>query len=364
MRHLRENSPNKQRLDKMKKYQKAGDIKVGVIGYGGAFNMGRAHLNEMKTAGMTPVAVAEIDESRLAVAKTDFPGIATYTSAKEMLKNSDVELLAIITPHNTHAALALQCLNAGRHVVCEKPLAITTEECDKMIAAAKKNDVVLSTYHNRHWDGCIMKAVDMVVNKKLIGDVYRIEAHMGRHGCPGDWWRTSRTISGGILYDWGVHLLEYSFQMLKGKIVEVSGFARSGYWADKTKWKADSNEDEGLAMVRLDDGTWLSLSITSLDMNSKEDRGQLEITGTKGTYVMWGDRWAMMRKDLETNVEIVEKGRNPKSEGFRLYQNIADHLVKGEKLIITGEWARRPIHVIDLAVKSAKQGRTLKAKYG
>jgi predicted dehydrogenase len=134
-------------------FKKAADIKVGCIGYGGAFNMGRAHLKEMQKAGMTPTAVAEIDASRLKVAETDFPGIQTYTDVAAMLRKSDVNLLAIITPHNTHAKLALQCLRAGRHVVAEKPLAITTAECDAMIVEARKRKLVLSTYHNRHWDG-------------------------------------------------------------------------------------------------------------------------------------------------------------------------------------------------------------------
>ena len=155
----------------MKKFKKASDIKVGVIGYGGAFNMGKSHLNEMQKAGMTPVAVAEIDKDRLKVAEEEFPGIETYSSVATMLKKSDVNLITIITPHNSHAKLALQCLNAGKSVCCEKPLAITTKECDEMIAAAKKNKVVLSTYHNRHWDGCILEAVKQIKQKKVIGEV-------------------------------------------------------------------------------------------------------------------------------------------------------------------------------------------------
>ncbi|MFW6256273.1 MAG: Gfo/Idh/MocA family protein, partial [Candidatus Sumerlaeota bacterium] len=98
----------------MARFKKASDIKVGVVGYGGAFNMGYAHLNEMQRAGMVPTAVAEIDPSRLEVATKDFPGIATFASLSEMLRKSDVNLVAIITPHNTHAKLALQCLRAGR----------------------------------------------------------------------------------------------------------------------------------------------------------------------------------------------------------------------------------------------------------
>lgn len=342
----------------VKRFKDPKDIKVGTIGYGGAFNMGRQHLNEMKNAGMTPTAVVDLDSSRLEVAKADFPGIQTYTSVDEMLKQSDVNLLAIITPHNTHAELALKCLKAGRHVVCEKPFAITTAECDAMIAAAKKGGLLLSTYHNRHWDGWIMRAVKEVKAGK-IGEVYKVEAHMGGWGKPGDWWRTSKSISGGILYDWGVHLLEYALQIIDSDIVEVAGYAKTGYWANQTKWKKDTNEDEGFAVVRFKNGAWLTLNISHLDSNPR--RGFLEITGTEGSYFIdWGG-WELITH--KGDVTVVEKGRHPESEGWRFYQNIADHLTKGTPLVITPEWARRPIHILDLACRSAEKGVALKAKY-
>jgi scyllo-inositol 2-dehydrogenase (NADP+) len=343
----------------MKTYSKAKDIKVGVIGYGGAFNMGRKHLNEMKAAGMTPVAVSEVDASRLAVATQDFPGIQTYSSVGDMLKKSDVELIVLITPHNTHAPLALQCLKAGRHVVCEKPLAITTSEVDAMIAAAKKSGVMLSTYHNRHWDGRILQAVDLVKKKKTIGDIIRIECHMGGYSKPGDWWRSSRTISGGILYDWGVHLLEYSLQLIDSPVTEVSGFAHQGFWGPQTRWGKDNIEDEGFATVRFKSGQWLTLCITHLDSKSKE--GWVEITGTRGTLLLDGPH-SKLYQHQEGKV-LTTQIPNPPDESHRYYENVAAHLVKGRKLVITGEWSRRPIHILDLAVQSAKKGRALAAQY-
>ena len=342
----------------MKRYVKASDIKVGVVGYGGAFNMGKAHLSEMQKAGMTPVAVAEIDPARLEVATKDFPGIGTYRSLTEMLKKSDVNLITMITPHNTHAPLGLEALREGRHVVCEKPMAITTAECDAMIAAAKKAGVVVSTYHNRHWDGLIMNAVKLV-KQRLIGEVFRIEARSGGYGKPGDWWRSSKTISGGVMYDWGVHILEYSLQILQSEIVEVSGFAHAGFWGPQIKWKKDANEDEGVAIVRFKNGASLTLLVSQLESNMR--RGILDVTGTKGSLVMdWPNCEVIQHKD--GNV-ISTKYRNPDGEGWRFYQNIADHLTKGEKLVITGEWARRPIHILDLAGQSAKKGKALPAKY-
>ena len=340
-------------------FRKASEIQVGVIGYGGAFNMGKAHINEMKQAGMTPCAVCEIDKERLQAATADFPGIETYSSVAAMLKRSSVNLITIITPHNTHAKLALQCLNAGRSVVCEKPLAITTTECDAMLAAARKKHVVLSTYHNRHWDGCILNALKHQ-KSGTFGDIARISVQMGRQEKPGDWWRSSRSISGGILYDWGVHLLEYAFQLMRHtELVEVSGFARHGFWAESVHWKQDTIEDEAQAVVRFKNGAWLTLCITHLD--AAPTPHWVKIVGTKATYSFDYRGFEIVRNDKADS--FLQKGVNPESEHWRFYRNIADHLVKGEKLIITPEWSRRPIHVLDLAGQSARQGRSLMVKY-
>lgn len=342
----------------MARFKKASDIRVATIGYGGAYNMGKAHLSEMKKAGMRPSAVVELDPKRLDIAAEDFPGIELYSSVSAMLKKSDTDLVAIITPHNTHAKLAIQCLRAGRSVVCEKPFAITTVECDAMIGEAKKRKLLVSTYHNRHWDGCIVDAMK-AIRSGVIGDLVRVEAHMGGWGKPSPTWRGSKSISGGIMYDWGVHLLEYSLQAIDSDITEVTGFSRNGYWAPKTNWKKDTIEDEGCAVVRFKNGVWLTLSMSHLDHKGKD--GMVEFTGTKGTYVMeYASHQIFTRKG---NNAVVTNGPSRSSEGWRLYQNVADHLVKGARLIITPEWARRPIHILDLACQSAKQGKSLKPKY-
>lgn len=346
----------------MAKFKKASDIKVGVIGYGGAFNMGRSHLQQMQKAGMTPVAVCEIDKARLKVAEEEFLGIETYDNVDKMLKTSDVNLITIITPHDTHAPLAMKCLKAGKSVCCEKPLAITTAECDAMISEAKKNKVVLSTYHNRHWDGCILQAVKKIKKEKVIGDIVRIEAHMGGYNAPRDWWRSSKKMSGGITYDWGVHLLEYSLQLLDDDLTEVSGFAKTGYWGKDSKFKKDCIEDEGFLVARFKKGAWLTLCITAIDSFAKgAERGWVEITGTEGTYIFDGGTYKIIKH--KKGEQSVVTGKNPDSEGDKYYQNVADHLVKGKELIISGEWSRRPIHILDLGNKSAKSGKALKAKY-
>ena len=343
----------------MGRFKKASDIKTGVVGYGAAFQIGRVHLGEMQQAGMMPAAVAEVDPVRRKAAMEEFPGLQAYASVGEMLRKADVDLVAVLTPHNTHAKLAMQCLRAGRHVVCEKPFAITTAECDAMIREARNRKMVLSTYHNRHWDGCILEAVKRIRKQEAIGEVYRIEAHMGGFGAPGDWWRSSKSISGGILYDWGVHLLEYSLQLIDSKIVEVAGFAKAGHWAAKTAWGKDTNEDEATAVVRFANGALLSLRVSRLDSNPS--RGMLEITGTGGSYIMEGQTYEIIKH--RGKERVVSSGQNVAGQWGCYYQNVADHLTRGVPLIITPEWARRPIHILDLADRSIRAGKAQKAKY-
>ncbi len=341
----------------MKQYYSPADIRVGVVGYGGAFNMGRQHMQQMQAAGMTPTAVTELDPARLEVANEDFPGIETYATVEAMLAESQVDLVTLITPHNTHAPLALQCLRAGRHVVSEKPIAITLEEVDAMIEAANASETMISAYHNRHWDGNILQAVELVREQKIIGDIVRIECHMGGYGKPGDWWRTSRTISGGVLYDWGVHLLEYALQFVDAPLTEVTGVAFHGHWGPQTSWKEEANEDESFVLARFENGPWITLSISSIDSKPKE--GVLEITGTKGTLVLDHNNSKLYQH--ENGNYTVTQMRNPASEGHRYYENVRDHLVGGAPLIITPQLARRPIQILDLAGQSARAGHAIKA---
>jgi scyllo-inositol 2-dehydrogenase (NADP+) len=337
----------------------ASQIKVGVIGYSPAFNMGRGHMTEAQRAGMVPTAVADLSEDNLAQAKVDFPGIKTYRDGNALIDDPDVNLVILIIPHNIHAEYAVKALKKGKHVVAEKPFAITTDECDAMIDAAKASGLMVSTYHNRHWDGCILEAIERI-RGGAIGDVVRIEAHMGGHRKPGDWWRSSKSISGGVLYDWGVHLLEYSLQILHADIAEVSAVSWNGYWADQTTWKGDTNEDESTAFVRMKNGTYMTLRISSIDVNPRP--GQLEIYGTKGVYIMDQRSWKTIVPS-QTDGRITTEGVNRESEGWRFYRNVADHLTAGESLVITPEWARRPIHILDLADRSSREGRAIGATY-
>ena len=195
----------------------------------------------------------------------------------------------------------------------------------------------------------------MVKKQKLIGDIIRINAHIGGYNCPGEEWRSSKSISGGILYDMGAHILEYCFQLIDSPVTEVSGFTHTGFWADQSKWKNDTNEDDANIVVRFKSGQWITMNCSSIDSYpGNKDRGWMEITGTKGTYIIDPGAWKLITKqEIKTGPEL------PGNWGD-YYKNLANHLVNGEPLVITAELGRKIIHIIDMGYQSAKKGRTLK----
>jgi hypothetical protein len=120
-----------------------------------------------------------------------------------MLAAPDVDLAVIVLPHNLHAPVSIQCSQAGKHVIVEKPMCVTVEEATQMLDAARGAGKMLSVFHNRRQDADYRTLRDIVVEKKLIGEVFKIEVWSGGFNKqnPG-WWRSSKEISGGYFYDW------------------------------------------------------------------------------------------------------------------------------------------------------------------
>ncbi len=324
-------------------------IGAAVIGYGGAFNMGRSHLSQCQENGMQPVAVCDVDESRFATAQTDFPGIKTYTSVDEMLKNPDVGLVIVITPHDSHARLAVQAANAGKHVVVEKPMAITVNETNQMIDAARKSGVTLSVYHNRRHDGDF-RAMNEVIHSGAIGDVFQIQAGMGGYSKPGTWWRSNKSISGGLMYDWGAHFIDWILHhMAPHKVTQVTGTLHHLVWNEQT------NEDHGQILMRFDNGATAELTQSQL---MSVPIPKWRILGTKGGILDDGsvNNGFKIYKHVD-GMNLSGEVRN-KTGVNSYYKDLAAHLRGEGPLDVTAESSRRIIAIIEAAEKSAKSGKS------
>jgi predicted dehydrogenase len=313
--------------------------------------MGRHHGTSMKNVGgLEPIAACDMEPARLKVAADEFPGIKTYSKAEDMLADSRVQGVVVILPHNLHAPMALKALGAGKHVIVEKPFCLTESEADSMIGAARENEVSLVVYQNRRWDHNYLTAKKLV-ESGAIGKVFETQIDFGGYGNPGTWWRSDKKTSGGPLYDWGAHCIDWMLNIVGSKVVGVSGYFQ------KRVWHMVTNEDHCRVVIRFEGGEVANFCNSSLYAATKPGWIILGTTGGINFPTVF---------DKEATLTTVVDGRLQKAQvaceaddwdGF--YRNLADHLQNGVPLICRPEQSARVIGIVETAEKSAAQGREL-----
>ena len=184
-------------------------MKVAVVGYGG---MGGWHANHLQNSDVAELAgIYDIKEERCELARSR--GIYAYSSYEELLADRSVELITVAIPNDVHEEVVVAALNAGKNVICEKPVTLSMESLERMIKASERNGVRFTVHQNRRWD------VDYLAMKQIhdsgeIGKVLNIESRIhGSRGIPSDW-RGIKQYGGGMLYDWGIHLIDQVLMIL------------------------------------------------------------------------------------------------------------------------------------------------------
>ncbi len=327
-------------------------ITCAVVGYGPAFNMGKGHCSWIsETDGLELFAVCDIDEKRTMAAKKDFPDIETFNSIDDLVEQ-DYDMTTIVTPHNTHAPLAIKCLREGKHCIVEKPMCISVDEADRMIDAANESGVMLTVFHNRRWDGDFLTLKD-IIHRGLLGEVFQIEAFCGGYGRPKGWWRSDKVVSGGAMYDWGAHFLDWILNLVPSDRVEgVHGFFHNLLWDHVT------NEDDVRSIIKFRSGTIADFQQSSISLIGKP---KWRILGTEGALVDGDKEFRVTTSidDFKANLEIPYED----SDWPGFYDNIVDHLVNGKELGVKPEEARRVIEVMEAAERSWKSGKVETLKH-
>ncbi len=344
---------------------------VGLLGY--AQSVGQAHgLGIEATEGLTLRAACDLDQRRLQQAQQDFPNLTTYDSADALASDPEVDVVFVTTPPNTHARLSLQMMAAGKHVVCEKPLALNGKETAAMAEMADIQRVHLSCHQNRRWDADYL-AIKQALDEGLIGELFYLETFVGGFSHPCGYWHSHAAISGGTAYDWGAHYLDWVVSLMPERVVSVISTRQNRVWHDVT------NADQERIQIRFAGGQEAEFMHSDIAGVRKP---KWYLLGTEGAIVgHWRDVRTYeidpllyfhqhdipateMVPDLtlhrrhHSGQMVAQKLALPKREHHLFHRNLADHLLTGEPIVAPLKDSVQVVAILEAAAKSAAKGGT------
>ena len=343
-------------------------IKLGIIGFGG---MGKWHADNAPRAGVEIAAVCDTDEvkQKEAVEK----GFKLYKTAEELLADPEVNTVILTVPNHLHKEMAIKAARAGKNVITEKPAALNVAELDEMEAACKEAGVFFTAHQNRRWDR------DMLIVKKaydehLLGKIFTIESKLHSGNGYMHEWHLYKKYGGGMIYDWGVHLIDQIlFMMPDAKIKSV--------YADIKNVLHEEVDDYFKILLKLDNGVTAHIELSTYILKYQP---RWLAAGDKGTMVVNsfacdGEiyRTGKMLEKLPPQITETEAGPTRQfapvppggivteplpevqTDWVDFYRNVNDVLNgKAESRIKISE-VRRVLSVMEAAWKSAETGEAV-----
>jgi len=339
-------------------------MNVGLVGFGLAGRVFHAPLIHANTnLRLTHIVQRTGDE-----ASARYPEAKILRDVQALLEDREVELVVVATPNGSHFDIASRAMQAGKHVVVDKPFTITTLDADELIAIAKKTGRVLSVFQNRRWDGDFL-TVQKILHERGVGELAEFESRFDRFRPalkPGAW-REKAEPGAGVFYDLGPHLIDQSlmlFGMPQGVYAEIR------------------RQREG---AEVDDSFQVHLQYPKVKVLLKagalvcEPSPRFVLYGTEGSYVKYG---------LDPQEEALKQGGSPTAENWgadpeaawgtlskcdgtiqqkkyptsagcyqEYYENVYRAIRGTEKLAVTAAQGRDVIRMIELAQRSANEKR-------
>lgn len=188
----------------------------GIVGFGG---MGHFHTEKVSHLDRAVVdGVYDIDPSLQGDAEKQ--GLKFYPTREALLANEDIDIILIATPNDSHKDIAIAAMRAGKHVISEKPVAMDSKEVEEMIAVSQECGKIFTVHQNRRWDSDYL-TVKRIFDEDLLGGTFNIESRVhGARGIPGGW-REEKEHGGGMILDWGVHILDQALMMIPEKLKTI-----------------------------------------------------------------------------------------------------------------------------------------------
>lgn len=265
-------------------------VKIGIIGTGSISNMHMSGYTRMKNVEV--IAACDINEERVKefAQKYNIPNI--FTDYNKMLEMEELDAVSVTTWNNIHAPASIAALNAGKHVLCEKPLALNADQAREMVEAAEKSEKILMVGFCRRF-GDNAKALKEMIDGGDLGKIYYAKTGcLRRWGNPGGWFSDKERSGGGPVIDLGVHMIDL-VRYLSGKPKVVSVTASTfnhlgmkpevrgiGKYNSADYSEYNDVEDCATSIIKFDNGMTLFFE-TSWVQNIKEDVLYLELFGDK-----------------------------------------------------------------------------------
>lgn len=363
----------------MKNLQRCGGHKLGetmltlgIIGFGG---MASYHAKELETYKRLKVGgIFDVNPERMAVAKD--LGYKTYESHQALLKDDKIDMVLIATTNEVHKELSIEALRAGKHVICEKPVTMNSEELLEIMAVQEETGKLFTINQNRRTnkDFVLMKRQ---VEAGLLGDLYVIESRVeGSRGMPKGW-RTIKALGGGMMLDWGVHLLDQLLYMIDEPVVNVFCKLYSIEYPEvDDNFRLTITFESGLtAHVEVSTNNYIThprwyvlgldgtLVIDDWDCNgklvrriNKDDKWEDEIVYTKA-----GPTKTMAPRRKESVEEMVLSEPMDVIDSIQVvYDQLIDAIEGKKPLSITASQALRVMKVMEAAFLSGETGQAIK----
>lgn len=354
-------------------------LKVGIIGCGGIAN--GKHMPALKrNPNIEMVAFCDIilEKAEKAAKKFGVEDAKVYADYKELLKDKSIDVIHVLTPNREHSFITIDSLHAGKHVLCEKPMAKTYAEAKAMVDAAKETGKILSIGYQYRCNLAPQYAKKMVTGGEL-GDIYFAKAHAIRRRAVPTWgvFLDEDAQGGGPLIDIGTHALDMTLWLMdnyKPKMVVGNTYKKLGdqtetgnSWGD---WdpKKYTVEDSAFGFITMENGATIILE-SSWALNTTDVKeGMSTLCGTKGGISMsdggtkleyncakYG-KLTTLTPDLSASGVAFYDGETPDSSDMENY-NFYDAIINGADLRVKPEQALVVTRILEAIYESAKTGK-------
>lgn len=324
------------------------DIKVGLLAYGA---IGDEHNKAVQaTSGLVLYAVCDTNPERLTAALQISPDAQTFTDANEMLAAGEIDLVVISTPPNSHYKWAKQALSLGLHVMLEKPMALTTQECDELMELARSKSALLVVYQNRRYDLDFL-TIKREIERDQIGELFHYESFVGGYSKPCSYWHSDATVSGGAIFDWGSHFIDQIMSLVASEVDFVSGLNQKRVWDHVT------NADHAQVSINFKDG--LQAVFINSDLAAAR-KPKFYILGTKGALIgNWNESAGGAVADLPAIITLYrgdgssEVISHVSQAPYSFYSSLVAYLNHATPMSVVASQSRDVVAIMQAAEESA-----------